>query len=94
MLEQLNYFKDNRKHIRSKITRTCNEVTSKFESLNAQQSTDYLSQLKVLLNKVNNANELVSSGIWQHITDRKKLDTELDEIDLYDDICQALIRGG
>ena len=84
-LEQFNYFKDNRKHIRTKITRTCNEIASNLESLDAQQCTVYLSQLKVLLDKVNHANELVSSAIWQHITDRDKLDKDLDDIDKYDD---------
>ena len=89
--EQFLFFKENRKHVRSKITRKYNEINSSIDSLDHKTCIDYLSELKHLSQKINSSNEQVSSAIWQHVTERTLLNSELDEIDQYDDKLRSSI---
>ena len=91
-IEQFNFLKANRKYLRSKITRKCNEFKSNLNNLDHKTCTDCLSELKCLLEKVDISNQHVSNAIWQHVTERSLLDKELEEIDQYDDKLRSTIR--
>ena len=83
-LDELKFLKDNRKYLRSKITRSCNHVSSQVGDYDLQMSNNVISDLKELREKLNVSNMEISKGIWKHESDRAILDGELAKCDEYD----------
>ena len=82
-LEQLNFLKDNRKYIRTKITRKCNVLRDNIAVLSLEEKALEIEELDLLSSKLNKVDDQISGGIWQHISDRSILDQELETVDRY-----------
>ena len=52
-LDELKFLKDNRKYLRSKITRSCNDISSQVGGYDLQKSNNAISDLKELRDKLN-----------------------------------------
>ena len=89
--EELQFYKDNRKYARSKVTQKCNSIDSSLDNLTQQQCNDEKAILQNFKFKLDELNANIARGLWVHETDRSVLNKELDVIDQYDEaISRAL----
>ena len=90
-LTRFNFIKDNRKHLRSKITRIYNSLD--VDELDLEECVDRLETLSIDSNRLVAYNSDISNGIWQHETRREHLDKELETCDHYSDIIRKITKA-
>ena len=80
---EFNYFKDNRKYIRIKVTKKCNSVKNNLNEFSAEDRKGEIDELKVIQESLYSCNKIIGKNIWQHESDRTVLNAELDSIEKY-----------
>jgi hypothetical protein len=83
-LEELQFLKESRNYLRSKVTRKCYVGDQSAETFTNPQRRDEVSELKDLRSKLDFANDKVSKGFWIHEKRDEKLQRELEDCDTYD----------
>ena len=81
--EKLDYFKNNRKFLRAKVTKLCNNISGNINSYDQNTCILNLGDLKILSDELQKSNENIDSGLWQHVTERATLDSELETCHKY-----------
>ena len=89
----MNFLKDNRKYLRTKVTKHCSSLSAQVSTLNVQQCTEAKLDLKNLRHKLEKANYDISKGIYLHVTDRSLLDDELQKCENYEDKIDSLHKA-
>ena len=75
---ELNFHKDSRKYLRSKITRKCNTIKTNIDSLDIHECHKEIDELQSLSDRLEKLNEKISGGLWIYVKDRAVLNQELD----------------
>ena len=91
-LQQLNFLKDNRKYLRSKVTRIVTRLNNDLPHLTLSDLIESHDDVLSMQNKLSNMNADISKGLFIHVQDRTKLDEELENCDNYEDKLRRITR--
>ena len=78
-----NFDIQNRKYVRTKVTKSCKYIRNNLEELSSIEKSDKKTELINLKEKLNKYDDLIGKLIWKFIDDRTKLNRELDRVDHY-----------
>lgn len=87
-IEQFNFLKENRKHVRGKVTKKCEYITENISTFDQNTCIELLSELNFLQSKLSKVNDDLSKGLWEHIKEKAVLEDEFERQDEYD--CKLL----
>mgnify|MGYP000226994671 CR=1 FL=1 len=80
--EELQYFKDNRKYLRSKVTRYQTSLAVDVLDLDScEEELQYLESLNI---KLNDYDRKIADGLWRYESRRDKLDQEIEQCEKYE----------
>ena len=89
--DELAFLKDNRKHLRSKVTRLINSINTSLENLALDDLEDHLQTFNSYSSQLDSLNEKISSVLWIHEQRREVLNNEMDTCEKYQsDICRSV----
>lgn len=89
--QELSFLKENRKYLRSKVTKLCNNITSNIQSFDGDKCEECKQTLNSYKCKLTESNEKISKGLWIFEQSRDKLNEELDKCEQYDcDILKSI----
>ena len=82
-IEEFKFLRDNRKYIRTSVTRKCNSVENGIDSMDLDKCSSEIDSLKSMGDQLEKLNTELSKGLWTHVTDRGELDRELEHCQEY-----------
>ena len=91
--EELTFLKENRKYLRTKITRYCTCVENNIDQLSLEQCEEYLEVFQDYRDKASEANNNISKGLWIYEQNRDRLDDEMDRCEKYDIDIRSAIKS-
>jgi hypothetical protein len=89
--EELSYLKENRKYLRSKVTRLCNTLKTNIDDLDVENCLDYLDQVKSLKDKLLSLDGKISSRMSSEKS-RDSLNVEIDTCEKYEHELLKIVR--
>lgn len=90
--EELRFLKDNRKFIRTKVTKKCNTVLANLQNYSISECRELVMDFLTLKDKLISCDDSISKGLWVHVQERSILDQELECCDKYNADIVKVIR--
>ena len=91
-LEEFKFYKDNRAHLRAKVTRFLNKISEDILNYDISDCKSSLEDLDNFKSKLEIANQKIANGIYIHVSNRTELNAELDKCDEYEDSIRNIQR--
>ena len=82
--EEFKFRKDNRKYLRTKVTKFINNISPQISTFSIQECRDAAYQITQFRSRLEKHNLEISSSIWKYEKDRTKLNEEMEGCDEYD----------